>query len=273
MANIAYIADEKMLEFHRINRHTKINFWRFSTKAFSELYVGDLVFFVSKDKRFKKDHEKGIVGFGRFIEYRKSSIQQMWKQYQQENGFATYQEFKETLAKYHDNQQISSLVLEDVYFFAQPIYFSDIHLNIAPQLESYTYLSYHLSIQLLKQARYYGVDLWSTIATEQFQNQIQYYLLENELKDCLQDVPVIHYQPKDFVRLKKQWKKYQPEYCYFEAFPDLIYRIDGKINIMFYDVRKQYSLAILGKIKILQQKLGKDLDISIINAEEMEIYV
>lgn len=61
MTNIAYIADAKMLEYHRLNRHNKINFWRLSTKAFSELEVGDLVFLCPKIKDLKKIMKKVLL--------------------------------------------------------------------------------------------------------------------------------------------------------------------------------------------------------------------
>ena len=66
MSAIAYITDSKMLDFHRLNINSTMNFWRLSNKiSFSDFGENDLVFFLSKDKKMMNKGEKGIVGFGR----------------------------------------------------------------------------------------------------------------------------------------------------------------------------------------------------------------
>ena len=55
MAAIAYVSDDKMLDFHRINGSQEIVFWRLSTKKFSSFQPGDLLFFLSKSYEHKID--------------------------------------------------------------------------------------------------------------------------------------------------------------------------------------------------------------------------
>ncbi|MDE8070272.1 hypothetical protein PT191_06680 [Erysipelothrix rhusiopathiae] len=44
MSSIAYISDEKMVEYHRTNGNQTVNFWRLSLKGFERFDVGDLFF-------------------------------------------------------------------------------------------------------------------------------------------------------------------------------------------------------------------------------------
>jgi len=65
MSAIAYITNQEMIEFHRLNGNKTINFWRLgNTKKISFFKKGDLLFFLSKGT--EKGKEKGIVGYGVF---------------------------------------------------------------------------------------------------------------------------------------------------------------------------------------------------------------
>ena len=70
MASIAYVSDQNMLDFHRINGSQEIVFWRLSTKKFSSFMPGDLLFFLSKAPETIKNNEKGIVGYGCYVDNR-----------------------------------------------------------------------------------------------------------------------------------------------------------------------------------------------------------
>lgn len=272
MTNIAYIADAKMLEYHRLNRHNKINFWRLSTKAFSELEVGDLVFFVSKDKRFKKDNEKGVVGFGKLLSFQKCSIKKMWDSYGILNGYSNYQDFKKTLGK-NDNNKINSMFLKEVIFFSSPIYFSEFDVKISPQLESFTYINNKETELILSKAKELGMDFWSNLKDNDYQNIINKLLLKNMLQKTLLNIPEIKYNSKDLLKIKKYFAKYSEHYQYLGVFSDFIYRIDDKINIVFCDVKKQYSLSILGKMMMLKKELKDLVVFKVIDNEEVEGYL
>ena len=82
MSSIAYITDSTMLENHRLLRNKTMNFWRLSTNInFSDFGIGDLVFFLSKDRVHRRKGEKGIIGFGRLKELRVYSPSTMWRKY------------------------------------------------------------------------------------------------------------------------------------------------------------------------------------------------
>ena len=62
MAAIAYITDSKMLDHHRLNADTTMNFWRLSpTLSFSNFKVGDLIFFLSKDKIHMRSEKRVLI--------------------------------------------------------------------------------------------------------------------------------------------------------------------------------------------------------------------
>lgn len=49
MGSIAYVADEEMIEYHRLCGNKEINFWRLSSqKNFTNFHSGDLLFFYTK---------------------------------------------------------------------------------------------------------------------------------------------------------------------------------------------------------------------------------
>ena len=49
MSSIAYVTDEKMLEYHRLCRNKDILFWRLSSrKKFTDFRKGDLLFFFAR---------------------------------------------------------------------------------------------------------------------------------------------------------------------------------------------------------------------------------
>ena len=138
MSAIAYITDSKMLELHRLNNHKTMNFWRLSNNInFSDFNVGDLVFFLSKDKEHKNGKEKGIVGFGRMSEISLASVKSMWDKYGVLNGYRSLAEFKEAIIKVSKDKKlpkkISGFYLENVTFF-QPIYLSECGMKISTNI-------------------------------------------------------------------------------------------------------------------------------------------
>ncbi len=145
MASIAYITDSKFLEYHRLNQMHEINFWRLSTNInFSNFGLGDLLFFLSKDRKHTRKGEKGIVGYGRCVSFHCASVNTMWHRYKELNGYQDLVSFKEAIkrvAKDHKvPAKISSIYLTDLVFFSSPIYLSDCGKNISKSTESYIYI-------------------------------------------------------------------------------------------------------------------------------------
>ncbi|NLC97026.1 MAG: hypothetical protein GX675_05615 [Erysipelotrichaceae bacterium] len=185
MSSIVYVTDNKMIEYHRLNGNTTMNFWRLSSqKQFSNFVKGDLLFFYVKERIHQK--ERSIVGYGKFKELNKLSLNQMWNKYETLNGYSTKNDLKEAILKVSKQKKIpksmNCIYLEDVVFFQNPIYLSTFGINISNKLESYFYLDNYdkdLTSKVLESATKDGIDLWS-VATGSLS------------KDSLQDTRLIH---------------------------------------------------------------------------------
>ena len=106
MSAICYITDSKLLELHRLNQNKEMNFWRLSTNnKFTDFGIGDLLFFLSKDKEHMRYKEKGIVGFGRCASFENYSLNTMWRKYESLNGYNTKEEFIEAVSRVSSNRE------------------------------------------------------------------------------------------------------------------------------------------------------------------------
>lgn len=174
MASIAYIADKKMIEFHRLNGNHTMNFWRLSSqRKFSHFSTGDYLFFLAKGTEKSDTKEKGIVGYGKLEFTKTMTLTQMWNQYDKLNGFSTKKEFKEAVQKIAKSKttpkNMQSLFLKEVIFFKYPLYLSEIGITISNNLESYTYLDRYgvsATVKLLKKAEKIGIDSWQAALDE-----------------------------------------------------------------------------------------------------------
>ena len=165
MSSIAYVTDEKMLEFHRISRNRSILFWRLSSKKkFSDFHKGDLLFFYSRPFHGRR---KGLIGYAHFDSTRRLSLRQMWKDYGEATGYASMDLLREAISKASRGdipKTMSCLYLTDVVFFRSPIYPEDIGIEIPSNLESYCYLDRtdpSVTVKIFDLADRYGIDLWS----------------------------------------------------------------------------------------------------------------
>jgi hypothetical protein len=169
MSSIAYITDKQMIEYHRLNGNSTINFWRpSSSKRFTNFNPGDLLFFLAKGTENWLG-EKGLVGYGRYTKLGQYSFNQMWQQYSTLNGYEDMASFKEAMLKMTKNKQIrgrySCLELTDIVFFQAPVYLSEFGLKISKTIESYIYLDKDdpdMTSKILIKANEIGVDAWSS---------------------------------------------------------------------------------------------------------------
>ena len=171
MSSIAYVTERKMIEYHRVNGNRSLNFWRPSaTIRFSDFHKGDLLFFLAKgtEKGKGANREKGIVGYGKYVDGEILPPTLAWKRYQTKNGYSTKDEFFDVIMKASKDKElpenISCLHLSDVVFFQAPIYLSEIGVQISNNVESYIYLDKDddsATIQILEKAKDVGIDLWS----------------------------------------------------------------------------------------------------------------
>ena len=189
MSSIAYVSDERMLEYHRINGNSSMNFWRLSLKNFERFTIGDLLFFIDKRNPHPLTREKGVIGYGRAAQMRTMSVKRMWDQFEQKNGYPDYASFKDAIVGYGSEEslpkQIQSIYLEDITFFKAPIYMSEIDLKISKRLESFTYLTSEQSIKLIEKGRDIGQDAWTQMINPQEINTrkiIKEQKIRNELE-------------------------------------------------------------------------------------------
>lgn len=167
MSSIAYVTDNTMIEFHRLNGNNKINFWKPSNSIhFADFKHGDLLFFLAKGT--ERNKEKGIIGYGSFENGARMSPNQAWNRFGTLNGYHSKEEFFQAILRAGKKsimpKSIGCLFLQDVVYFQEPLYLSELGVYLSNRIQSYTYLEkdnediVHL---ILRKAKEIGVDMWS----------------------------------------------------------------------------------------------------------------
>ena len=250
MSSIAYITDSTMLENHRLLENKTMNFWRLSTKInFSDFRVGDLVFFLSKDKVHRRKGEKGIVGFGRLKELRIYSPGTMWRKYGKDNGFNTRKEFEDALIKISkDNQlptKISSMYLEDIVFFQTPTYLSEYGMKISKQVESYVYIDdLKVAFNILEYAKK-AYDTWTSeedITTKLDEAQIRLALFNVQ-----HQLPAFKISENTKKAIHRKMKNYIKEH------PDYEFISDNMLTI--FNINENHLTIVLDKEKEMDDRM------------------
>ncbi|QIK69092.1 hypothetical protein G7062_01810 [Erysipelothrix sp. HDW6C] len=198
MSSIAYLSDEKMIEFHRSNGNRRINFWRLSTKNFDRFDVGSLLFFIDKRYIHPSTKEKGIIGYGRARDIRTMSVKRTWTEYESLNGFKDYESFEATIkAAAKDDvlpKQIQSIELDHVVFFKSPLYLSEVNFDLPQRLESFIYLldeGRDVALDLLMKADDLGIDQWFVAMNASIEMDIIYEdIREQTIRNALSKVSV-----------------------------------------------------------------------------------
>lgn len=219
MASIAYITDQKMIEFHRLNGNHEINFWKPSAlKRMVDFDKGDFLFFLAKGTERGKDREKGIVGYGRLHTMSEMNLDQMWNRYKRKNGFEDKEQLIEAIRRITKNHQlpdkVSCMELQNVVFFQHPIYLSEIGVHISNKIESFFYLDkghFDTTSKILKLANEIGVDLWSVIQSEEtittdFTKDALIQIAEN-ITDKLESYPYSTYETQRIHRYIEKLRK------------------------------------------------------------------
>lgn len=165
MSSIAYVADENMLEYHRLCRNRTILFWRLSNKRkFKDFKKGDLLFFYSRPAYGRK---KGLVGYAHYDSMKRLSLTQMWTRFKEATGYSDQKRLSDAIMKASKGnipKQMSCLYLTDVVFFLTPVYAEEAGIVLPVNLESYTYLDKDdptITVRILERAAEHGIDLWS----------------------------------------------------------------------------------------------------------------
>lgn len=165
MSSIAYVADENMLEYHRLCRNRTILFWRLSNKRkFTDFKKGDLLFFYSRPAYGRK---KGLVGYAHYDSTKRLTLTQMWNRYGETTGYSDQKRLSDAIMRASKGEipkQMSCLYLTDVVFFLTPVYAEEAGIELPVNLESYTYLDKDdptITVRILECASKHGIDLWS----------------------------------------------------------------------------------------------------------------
>lgn len=264
MSAIAYITDSKMLDYIRLNTRNCMNFWRPSTMtSFSDFKEGDLVFFLSKDKAYVKDKEKGIVGFGKVEKIITNSPHTMWEKFTTDNGYSTYEEFKEAIIKVNKNHElpskISSFYLKNVVFLQAPIYLSECGMNISNNIESYTYIKPEdVVIKILEYAKN-NVDLWSSpemLADRIDDEQLEYAikLAHNEIGDYSIEENKLKIAKKTMKEVLLANPMCKP---ISDSNLDLCLVNERNVLIVLYNNKDIDSRLLIGQAELYKRNIGK----------------
>lgn len=259
MSSIAYVADEKMIEYHRLFGSRNINFWRLSSqKRFKDFKKGDLLFFYTRSKHSKK---KGFVGYAHYDSTEKMSLKRMWKKYEQKNGYDNFEQLKDAIqTAARDNQipeQMNCLYLTDVVFFVAPIYPEDIGIKISQKLESYCYLDQNdpqVTVRLLKLAEKVGIDIWSAAQSKESQDVFRKDELRHHLAVCAKEIGSSGLTEQETKKANKLSKTLDDSFEYIRGSENDYLRIDDRdliIAIPFVFTQKDYDmrkLELMGKL-------------------------
>ena len=283
MASIVYVTDKNMIEFHRLNGNQSLNFWRpMSQKKIRNFHPGDMIFFLTKTATGLKGNEKGIVGYGKYVKSRTMSFDQMWRQYQQENGYSTKAELATAIKNLTSDgeiaDQLNCLYITDVLFFNSPIYLSEFGMNVPVNMESYMYLDDDkedktISCQVLEKAKEIGIDTWSAAMNNKVVDVLKFEEDVTLLKVSAMQLKIKDYPYTDAEMRKNKNKfkevKGKDSWIYSLIYSDYEWMkwIDGNIHI--------YIPAYIGhkdpnKVKIM---LGHVMMWKYITHKEKEQYV
>ncbi len=284
MASIAYITNHDMIEYHRLHGNSEMVFWRFSGKRkFQNFHHGDYLFFLTKGTEKGKEKEKGIVGYGRYVNDAYGSVKNIWKRYGTQCGFGSEEQFVQAIQKYQKShafpKQIYCLLLDHVMFFQEPIYLSELEKEISKQVESYIYLDHKdsdLSWKILKKGAEVGVDLWSTYVERReatIQNDADIITIQCAHEQYDEDL-YTNYEKKKISAMVKPLLKQQQTDCGFLAGGENDFWMLEQKQVYFYipcvlsiQAWKRSLLYAIAKSEIYQAALeakGSSANITVI---------
>ena len=284
MASIAYVSDRDMLEYHRLNGNTTINFWRTaSDKKFTNFKEGDLLFFLSKSTA--KVSDKSLLGYGRLKDSKELTINKMWDNYQTLNGFSSKEKMIEKIQKKNKHniipKMMSCLLLEDVVFFQAPIYLSEIDFKISKNQESYIYIDRKGSSntsKILEIAKSNGVDIWSIVNDDglEYNNIFEHDQIRQVLSNALLQVKEFSLNTKEYREFKKLVNYYliNINYSFVTGSGLILYKIDKKtvtiiVPVINTNINNQLYRAVIGFAYLYKNCIMNNID----DKYEVEVYL
>ena len=260
MSSIAYITDKKMIEFHRLNGNSTINFWRpSSSKRFTDFNPGDLLFFLAKGTERGPLKEKGLIGYGRYTQAVKLTFRQMWNQYGLLNGYPTEAALKEAILKVSKEKtlshQFSCVKLANIVFFQSPVYLSELGITISSNLESYIYLDKEdpqTTSKILWKAQEVGIDSWTSVVSQNAPSEKVFTedLIRHNLTLKISELPS-HNKAEDQRKVQKWLSAYQKNH------PDLHWLDDRQSELFGFEEQELCitSVLISNKTDLIQKLL------------------
>lgn len=294
MSSIAYITDHRMIEFHRLNGNDGINFWRPSAgKRFSDFNSGDLLFFLAKGTERLKSREKGIIGYGRYVNSDALSCKQMWTRYETLNGYSSEAELKEGILKVSKTNtlpsKISCLHLRDVVFFQSPVYLSDLGMTISNNVESFIYLDKddpEMTTKLLLKANEVGIDFWTSAVSKSnpsytvFDDDLVWHLLKSHESKLPNSFTA--YELTKNTKFLKKFKEHRPELNWLDSSHQALIEFisDGvKLYHPLLGSKKELSQRIFSRLgqETYLKKIAQDIpnfankELEIIHVSDIDI--
>ncbi|WP_455543528.1 hypothetical protein [Intestinibacter sp.] len=135
------VTDNDWAEFVINNKLNLVNFWR-KKNAFKAINPGDIFFFLKKNNSVEKKQklERKIIGYGIFKEFRVTSVEEAWQDYEKGNGCENIHLFHKKINEMYnlenDEIKIGSIILEDINIFDYPVYLSKIGIDFANSIVS-----------------------------------------------------------------------------------------------------------------------------------------
>lgn len=257
MSSIAYISDQSMIQFHRLHGHDEINFWRISTRDFSDFSTNDFLFFLIKTTR----KERGIIGYGKLYDSEDLSVKKMWEKYGTKNGYASYEELHEAISRANKKEvfpgKCNCLLLKNVVFFEAPVYLSEFGFELSSNLESFTYIDkvQDTTTKILNAADRIGVDLWTKSTTSSkkvdFEFEKEIHQLSNWMK------PLNIYTSKQHKNLANQIRKKVENSLPLASSPNLLYNKQHDITILYLPMvtfTKKDTLSVYGLMSSMREE-------------------
>ena len=278
MAAIAYVSDEKMLEYHRFNGSHTIVFWRLSTKKFTDFRPGDLLFFLAKDENNRRK-EKGLTGYGCFVSETSLSVETIWKNYGKQTGYNTRRELCEAIEKSCKSEEvpkkIGCLILDKVVFFQSPVYLSTLGYQLSSKLESFTYLDRdegEQTLKILNAVKEIGLDSWSAMENETMNDELfRQQLVRHQISTILQSAETERLiAPKKAEHIFSVFEEKKPMWINRKQNSFLIRDSINRLYILYDSTaktEKENYYRLLGEMVFLRETFRQSFD------EEIQIIV
>lgn len=271
MGSIAYVADEEMIEYHRLCGNKEINFWRLSSqKNFTNFHSGDLLFFYTK---VPFSNKKAFAGYAHFVFSKRMSIQEMWKKYNTSNGYDSIDKLTEAIQKACRDKELPKkmdcLFLKDVVFFNEPVFPDEVGLDLSSKLESYCYIDKNdpeVTVRILRKAEEKGIDLWSAAWSKETED----LFIHDEIRQGLYGISKLlgktewtESERKKAIKLMSLFTKEKTFEYIISSQTDVFTNIDGNIIIALPFIysgrnRNERKVSLIGRMALYKYYIKKE---------------